>query len=220
MCRRIIVPGCYFQDATYVWQDQSTDPILQVSEAGTYAVVVNLQGCIMNDTVTIDYSLPVTFDLGPDRTICDGDLLVLDPGLNSPLEYLWQDQSTEGTYVVQSAGDYWLQVKDACSTAADTITVAVDQCQCRLYFPNVFSPNGDLVNDEALPVATCEMTYCRLKIFDRFGDQVFESQDAIAGWDGTSRSRPAQSGVYAYVLIYAYKDGIPRMMTGDITLLR
>lgn len=209
-----------YQDATYTWQDQSTNPSIQVSEAGTYAVVVNLKGCTVEDSVNIDFAVPITFDLGVDRTICDGEMLLLDPGLSDDLHFLWQDQSTSGTLVVEDAGEYWLQVNDACGITADTVSVAVDQCQCRLYFPNVFSPNGDHVNDEALPVATCEMAYCRLLIFDRFGDQLYETQEVGGGWDGTTKSSPAQSGVYAYVLIYAYQDGIQRVMTGDVTLLK
>ena len=206
--------------ASYTWQDQSTDATFLVIEPGAYSVHVNLDGCVVEDTVHIAYIPPVVLDLGPDRTICDGEMLLLDPGLGDELDYLWQDQSTTGTFQVQDAGEYWLQVSDDCGIVSDTVSVTVDQCQCRLYFPNVFSPNGDLINDEVFPVATCEMAYCQLKIFDRFGDQVFESHDANARWDGTSRSRPAQSGVYAYVLVYAYHDGIQRIMTGDVTLLR
>ena len=209
-----------FEDASYTWQDQSTDPILLASEAGTYAVVVSLKGCSVGDSIQLDFALPITFDLGVDRTICDGEQLLLDPGLSNDLHFLWQDQSTSGTLVVQDAGEYWLQVNDACGITADTVSVAVDQCQCHLYFPNVFSPNGDQVNDEALPVASCEMAYCRLQIFDRYGDQLYETQEIGRGWDGTTKSLPAQSGVYVYVVVYAYQDGIQRVLTGDVTLLK
>jgi gliding motility-associated-like protein len=174
----------------------------------------------VRDTIHIEEILPVDFDLGADRIICDGESILLDPGLGDDVEYIWQDLSTTKTYTVHTAGDYWLQVKDGCGIRSDTVSVSVDLCDCRLYFPNVITPNGDNLNDLATPRATCEMTYCRLKIFDRYGGLLHETDHPDEGWDGITKSKPVQSGVYVYLLVYAFEDGIQHLKTGDLTVLR
>ena len=208
------------QNAIYTWQDQSTDPTYLVNEPGTYAVHVTIDACIVVDTIQIDYLLPVAFSLGADRMICDGETVLLDPGISEDVEYLWQDQSTTETYVVNDAGLYWLEAKGACGITSDTVSVIVDQCDCRLFFPNVLSPNGDNINDQAFPVSTCALTTYQLKIFDRYGGLLFETQEIGQGWDGSSKSKIAQSGVYVYLITYAFEAGKQQTITGDVTVLR
>ena len=47
-----------------------------------------------------------------------------------------------------------------------------------------------------------------------------ESSVAWEGWDGTIKSKEAQSGVYVYLLTYTFEDGVKKHMYGDVTLLR
>jgi gliding motility-associated-like protein len=136
------------------------------------------------------------------------------------VEYLWQDQSTSETYVVNDAGLYWLQVKDVCGTTSDSISISVDQCDCHLFFPNVLSPNGDNLNDQAMPVATCALTKYQLSIFDRYGGLLFETHEIGKGWDGAAKSRFVQSGVYVYLITFAFDNGKVQTITGDVTVLR
>jgi len=208
------------QDATYTWQDHSTASTYLVNHTGNYTVNVNLHSCSVADTIQVEFLTNIVLDLGNDQNICDGETIILDPGLQGDLEYLWQDQTTTLTYAVQNAGQYWLQVKDDCGISSDTVSVTVDQCDCKIYFPNTFSPNGDNINDMATPRSMCELTAYSLQIFDRYGGLLFETRNAGDGWDGTMNSNPVQSGVYVYLLIYAFEDGQRQRLTGDITVLR
>lgn len=111
-------------NASYLWQDGSTDSTLLVSFPGTYFVQVTSQtGCSASDTIHITYYPLPDFTIGPDIQPCAGDFLILDasyPGAT----YLWQDGSSGNTYTVDTDGTYWVKVTDAngCSTT-DSIHV-------------------------------------------------------------------------------------------------
>ncbi len=76
----------------------------------------------------------------------------------------------------------------------------------KLYIPNVFSPNGDGVNDILL-VETTGVKYFNWMIFDRWGEKVFQSEDINTGWDGTYKGQKAVQAVYVYYLKVIFDDG-------------
>jgi gliding motility-associated-like protein len=85
--------------------------------------------------------------------------------------------------------------------------------------PNVFTPNGDGVNDFWSPEGPAKDCLLKLQIFDRFGKLVFSANGARGAWDGNIEGEPAQEGVYLYVLEL---QGVEQTYakTGMITLLR
>ncbi len=83
-----------------------------------------------------------------------------------------------------------------------------------LFIPNVFSPNGDNVNDVYFVRYTGSQPFT-LNIFDRWGNLVFAQRDKYAGWDGTIKTENAPDGVYFYTV----KVG-DREYTGSVTLVR
>lgn len=84
-----------------------------------------------------------------------------------------------------------------------------------LYVPNVFTPNGDSLNNtfKPLPIYISDEDY-EFKIFDRWGKLVFETNDLNHGWDGSSpRGKPMPVGMYWYTIQFtnpAEKEGMPR----------
>jgi gliding motility-associated-like protein len=98
--------------------------------------------------------------------------------------------------------------------------VKVDGIFGRLYTPNAFTPNGDNNNDFFLVFGKA-IHQNSLKIFNRWGEEVFESSDMNNGWDGTYKGIAQPSGVYVYVLNYF--SGIEtktREIKGSLTLIR
>ena len=88
------------------------------------------------------------------------------------------------------------------------------------YAPNSFTPNGDMMNDTFSPSVIGIETY-ELFIFDRWGKQVFYSNDINQKWDGTFESNDAQNGTYNFkVLVKKYFDDIIYQEYGVVTLLR
>lgn len=73
---------------------------------------------------------------------------------------------------------------------------------CPLYAPNAFTPNGDDLNERFTVKhgEDCEMVSYSIKIFDRWGQLVFESDEVseARSWDGTLDGKPVQQGVYMY----------------------
>lgn len=85
--------------------------------------------------------------------------------------------------------------------------------------PNAFSPNGDGVND-ILFVEGIGITQLDFKIYNRWGEVVFETYDQNIGWDGIYRGVPQEKEVYTYLLNATFLDGESVKLAGNITLLR
>lgn len=110
----------------YVWNDNSTNATLSITEPGTYWVGYKQENCIWQvDTYKIR-EVAVGFDLGADTTIlfCDHPDSYMPLQVNVPYaEYTWQDGSKESRYEAHAAGIYWVQVEKEGCVANDTITI-------------------------------------------------------------------------------------------------
>jgi gliding motility-associated-like protein len=94
---------------------------------------------------------------------------------------------------------------------------------CKVYLPNAFSPNEDGVNDVFQAHVGCTVTEFDLRVFNRWGQLIFATQQPDEGWDGTTKGQPAIQAVYVYVLKVTYdQDGEARqeVQTGDVALIR
>jgi gliding motility-associated-like protein len=89
----------------------------------------------------------------------------------------------------------------------------------KIFIPNVFTPNGDGVNDihfvYGTTIVSIKMTY-----YNQFGQLVFETKDQRRGWDGTMSGRLQPVGVYIYVLRAVLQDGSVVNMKGTVTIVR
>jgi gliding motility-associated-like protein len=88
-----------------------------------------------------------------------------------------------------------------------------------IFVPNAFTPNNDGVNDilyvYGTTIATLEM-----RIYNQWGQQVFETKDKGRGWDGTMSGRKQPVGVYTYALRATLQDGTTIQKRGTITIVR
>tara|TARA_R110002096_G_scaffold407290_1_gene605728 strand:- start:14066 stop:16987 length:2922 start_codon:yes stop_codon:yes gene_type:complete len=91
---------------------------------------------------------------------------------------------------------------------------------CNIDFPNVFTPNGDQVNDLFLPTYQCNFQSFQLKVFNRWGHLVFSAESPELTWDGRVDGLKAESGTYFYLLNYkAEGNSHNRIKKGSFTLL-
>jgi gliding motility-associated-like protein len=204
--------------ASYLWSDGSSGAQLAVNNAGTYWVEVDLEECIASDTILL-HPLPEPFiNLGNDTLICEGDRLLLVAPDNFA-SYLWSDGASGNTLPVQTAGIWWLEVFDGCYSVRDSIEIHLESCQCALWVPNAFTPNGDGVNDYFEVKGECVAEY-QIRIFDRWGQQVFHSTDLNKAWDGYLDGSLCPMDVYAYRIDYTLQyPGEEERKTGSIVLL-
>ena len=87
-----------------------------------------------------------------------------------------------------------------------------------VFVPNVFSPNGDGTND-ILYVRGENIQHLLFRIYNRWGELVFETEDKHIGWDGTYKGKILQAGVFAYHLNAILNNGHQITKSGNITLI-
>lgn len=100
---------------------------------------------------------------------------------------------------------------------ADTIEQEVTVYE-GISIPNVFSPEGDGVNDNFGPITQGTFTDYSFKIFNRWGTQVFEASRPQDRWDGTFNGNPSPDGTYFYLLVA--KNLKEFKLEGTVTLIR
>jgi len=86
--------------------------------------------------------------------------------------------------------------------------------------PNAFSPNGDGVNDVFRIEGITYQKLGQFSVFNRYGQRIFETVDAKAGWDGSFNEKPCDMGIYYYLIQLLYPDGKTKTLKGDVLLIR
>ncbi|MDN5201886.1 FG-GAP-like repeat-containing protein [Fulvivirgaceae bacterium BMA10] len=177
---------------SYLWNTGDQRSSLTIFNEGLYKItVVDNIGCTGIDSVqVINIALP-TVNLGGDITICRNDSIILDATFPEGV-YRWQDESREPTFEATEPGTYWVEVKNMCGVAIDSIKLSLPESM--IFIPNVFTPNGDGINDyfEIMP----NMSNLALKVFNRFGTNVYESTFYENDWNGGN----LPGGTYYYLL--------------------
>lgn len=108
--------------ASYLWQDNSTNPTYAVTQAGNYSVTVTVNQCSASDAINVLMNPSPIVDLGNDTSICQGETLTLD-ATTSNASYLWQDNSSAASLSVSTQGTYWVSVTVSGCSSSDSITV-------------------------------------------------------------------------------------------------
>ncbi|MBA3901092.1 MAG: gliding motility-associated C-terminal domain-containing protein, partial [Bacteroidetes bacterium] len=89
----------------------------------------------------------------------------------------------------------------------------------RFWVPNAFTPNGDGLNDVFLPELTGIREF-EMRIYNRWGQQIFISNDHRKGWDGTINGKEAQTEVYTYKIALTNVFNDDYSFIGHVTLVR
>jgi gliding motility-associated-like protein len=109
-----------------------------------------------------------------------------------------------------------------CQYLLDSVTIYVLTRQCDdgiIFIPNTFSPNSDGSND-VLYVRSNFITDLYFAVYDRWGEQVFETNDITKGWDGIYKGMKSDPGVFGYYLKYTCNNGQESFKKGNVTLIR
>lgn len=112
--------------AIYVWQDGVGTPTYNVNQAGTYSVAVSTACAVVRDTIQVDYSIPPTVDIGPDRSICEGEQVIFDATSPIPgITYVWQDGTNSPGFVANTQGTYFVTLLNVCGFDIDSAFLEV-----------------------------------------------------------------------------------------------
>jgi len=99
------------------------------------------------------------------------------------------------------------------------ITVSENCGTATVFAPNIFSPNGDGIND-ILNLHAENVKEFSFALYDRWGEQVFKSIDIRQGWNGQYKNKDCPEGVYFYVAQLTFLSGEVTQKKGNVTLVR
>jgi len=194
---------------------------------------LNNFGCDTTFFITVPEPLPASVDIFPDdSTIQMGQSIqlnsLLKPYPQSDItSYVWTPST--GLNCVDCANpiatpfsrstEYFLTIYYNQGCFASTSVVVNVEGNPELFIPNVFSPNGDGVNDR-FEIFGFGIGDFDLKIFNRWGEKVFESTNQFSYWDGSYKGVMQNPEVYTYLLNVTYLDSREVTKTGTVTLVR
>ena len=204
--------------STFLWQNQSDKPTFEVSTAGLYWLEITQNTCKSRDSIQVNFTALPFIDLGKDTFVCNGEILNLN-AYTPNATYLWQDGSSNSSFIVSEPGIYRVKVDvDMCSSF-DEVKIKGKDCNCYLHMPNAFSPNYDQLNENYGPKFNCDIKEYHFIILNRWGQKVFETYDYKQSWDGRFDGKSCPSGIYIYRLNYVHQKG-NETRKGTINLIR
>ena len=226
---------------TIVEGEDTATPKVMPDETTLYTVLIqdNNYGCMTSDSVLVEVSW---FDPGfleifaePDTIFANsGEVFTISTNQDPDLTYIWSGVGINDPTLpvitaapTEAGSEYTYSVtvtnEDGCEltgTLNRTLTVVDPFCDDRdVFIPNAFSPNGDGVNDVLLVYGNY-ITTMELRIFNRWGQEVFYSQNQGQGWDGTFEGEQLTPDVYGYWLKVSCPPNKEFFKKGNITLLR
>lgn len=224
----------------YLWEPDSVIVTPSITNTVTvapnttqyvYVTASSNTGCVVEDSILITVSYIPTglvSATASEYTVPSGTTVSLY-GSPAGYSYSWSPQtglSNPNAQNTQATVDettlYTFTISDGICLRSDTVEVKVYQFICDepyLYIPNAFSPNGDNEND-VLYVRGPAIKDMVFRIYDRWGELVFESFDRLQGWDGTFRGKQMDPDVYDYYLKVICVDDVESIIKGNITLIR
>ncbi len=198
--------------------------------AGTYNIqltVTDLQGSNSSVSNTLTVFANPTVDIPFMDTIIDlagsADLVATTVGGTN---FLWEPEEfvADPTELItfakpQETTNYTVTATDPNGCfAIDSVDVYVN-FQPGIGVPGAFSPNGDGLND-LLVVEGPGLELMTFKVYNRYGQLVFETSRQKNGWDGNFRGKPQKPGVFLWTLDYQFNTGKAGKLTGNTTLVR
>lgn len=204
----------------YKWNTGDITPVYNATQPGTYAVtVISEYGCISSDTITLSYYAIPTVILGNDTVVCPETPLMLTAlyAINED-SLLWSNGSSAREQIITQGGSYIVRAINKCGFDADTINI--QEVSCDIWLPNAFTPNSDGKNDVYKILGnTRRMQDVNFSIYNRWGEQLFNTRDKSQGWDGTYKGEDAPVETYMYLLQYSF-EGKPFVQKDNFHLLR
>ncbi len=184
------------------WSTNQTSQNITVSNPGNYWATIYSNGCSNSDTISVTVESLPSLNLGADTTLCLGETLTLNAAIAGG-SYVWSDQSTASSLMVDTAGTFFVSVTNSAGcTASDTIVVGyIPLTNCgislpeeRTSLPLVLYPNptqgkvklrARAVNFDALELELMDASGRRWKGFDsqNFGEYLeIDLSQMDAGW--------------------------------------
>jgi gliding motility-associated-like protein len=186
--------------------------------------VVSDNACPAKKTVTVTVNPKPELFAGRDTTFDSDELMVITATGTGRITWISGENMScadcprteifpirKTCYVAEAVNEY------GC-TETDEVCVDVG-LDYAIYVPNTFSPNQDGLNDLFL-VSGFGISNVHLQVFDRWGEQMFETNDVQTGWNGGFRGQPCKIGTYTWKVSFNATSGKVEERSGHVNLLR
>ncbi|MFK7970943.1 MAG: gliding motility-associated C-terminal domain-containing protein [Bacteroidia bacterium] len=203
-----------------------TEPLLEPRHF--YAQVFEDQCAGIPDSIEVfPYDpFPVAdFTASPEAGIAPIDVQFLNLS-SKATRYQWNfgkgyiERTDENPLQTFRAGDWDVRlIAFSAEGCADTAWMKLGFDRPSLFIPSAFSPNGDGVNEDFY-VGSYGMTEFDFRVYTRWGNEIFYSDDPAFKWDGTYRGANVPEGVYVYKLVATSAAKRREIRTGTVTLIR
>ena len=206
---------------SYFWDNGEVVAHANICPGSHWVEVSDNNDCIVRADFDID---PLLISLDPADLIIECNLENLDveitadaTGGTEPYTYAWSNGSAENSINLSlSPGNYSVTVMDNNTCIEDTsFRIATMTAEC---IPNVFTPNGDNINDTWSLEDTFLYSDSEVRIYGRYGKLLFQSVSYTSSWDGKNeKGNDVPAGAYFYSIEIGHNfDAI----NGSVTILR
>ncbi|HEU4903502.1 MAG TPA: gliding motility-associated C-terminal domain-containing protein, partial [Flavisolibacter sp.] len=232
----VIVHGSDKDLAYTFWTDSSATTAVANPTAvtgGTYFIkATNKEGCsaIKPVVVTVHTLIPGRISASGPTNICPDQSVSLTA--SSGMAYQWYRNdtaiagATEAVYLTSLAGVYSVKINDGTCTAfaSNTIQVVFRDCtpppDTNVFVPSGFTPNTNGANDVLRPLLYNIATLAYFKVYNRWGQLVFQTSAIGKGWDGTIKGVAQPTDAYTWILECTDNNGKKIKQSGRSLLIR
>jgi gliding motility-associated-like protein len=194
----------------FVWNtgDSTNQIIVTPDNTTSYTVTGYIQSCSQTANITLEvYPTPEVILTVSETHIVQGD--VIDLQAEGAIEYRWYGDNSISCLNCDIITAAPLFSDEICvvgfnSNCTDTACIYIEVDPCELYIPNTFTPIKNDLNDIWQIFTQCQIGIGELRIYDRWGKQLFYTTNLSDSWDGTYNGEIVKPGVYTYYILFSY----------------
>ncbi|MBI34858.1 MAG: hypothetical protein CMP67_05770 [Flavobacteriales bacterium] len=203
-----LTPDPGYESYQIFWENNMQSSKIEAFETGEYISYIQSLHC--KDTFVVKVEKIDTPDAeivdlrGEDKYCFDLESTILKVySSESNLDYDWNGLSRDEDLEIIEEGTYQVYVtNDYCKSSYEYSIK--EYCEGKLYLPNSFTPNNDGLNDYFTPVINEYITNYDFRIYNRWGELIFQTTQMNQGWDGRVNSQIAEIDAYVYKIRYQY----------------
>lgn len=209
--------------SNYQWSNGSDSISTMATVGGNLSLTItSKEGCKETDTLFISTYPALNGLITGDTVACTSSIISLTA--NDSMTYLWNTGENVQQIDVKDGGKYWVIItnKTGCKDSAyHTLRKNPSAYPNELYMASAFTPNGDFLNDQFPDNKFKDLqAFYELKIFNRWGELLFQSSNSTSNWDGMYQGNPCEQDVYVYVVSYLGCDNSKHLAKGNFLLMR
>ena len=210
---------------TYMWHDGNRDSCRKFEAPGRVWLTVSNPACSATDSTWLVENKKPIYEVVQLDTFClegsNYNRVTIKPDTFPSINWNGGD-GFQPVYWIYQNQMISVEVMDSNNCTKRSEFLPIDGCNTTFYIPNSFTPNGDGLND-VFSVSGSRIVSVYLRIYNRWGQQVFESKEVDKGWDGSLQGNKCPQDIYYYIVEYSgYLDNelFVKSEKGIIHLLR